>query len=225
MQHPTATTCGELWCFPQHPAPWRSHSAKIRAPLPSITHQSCTPVLPASSRGNTPGQRGACGRDPGTVSGAGGAEVHMQLHGVGCGEANASACPGWARRVGKQRGPRGIAPEGNQQNRRKFKRLQPKLGLGGGAGLWLWSPCWVPGALDAAQSFASDPEQRHRGEANQRRCCWWRDQRERWQRRGHYLQKPFGSCYACISHLAHDKSFANTPTFPPLPCTLGVREK
>ena len=41
---------------------------ELWASSPSITHRPCTPALPASSQGSTPGRWGACGRDAGAVS-------------------------------------------------------------------------------------------------------------------------------------------------------------
>ena len=41
------------------------------------------------------------------------------------------------------------------------------------------------------------------------------------KRRGRQLQKPFRFCYAYVSHLVHDESFANAPASPHCPARWG----
>lgn len=93
---------------------WMSVGTALWDSSPSITHRPCTPSRPASSRDSTPGRPGTCGRDLGVSAGAGGPG---RLQGLGQGEAILAPV------LRRQRGPQGNAPEGNQKNRRKFRRL------------------------------------------------------------------------------------------------------
>lgn len=128
VQHPTATTKEGCRASPQHLALRRSRMAKCRDRAlrlhhcPSLTGRALPPVLlPAGAAGRAGGEPAGESRAPS----AGQAQLHTPSAKA---KRRWALAPLWGRRAVRQRGPRDIAPEGNQQNRRKFKRLHRVVG-------------------------------------------------------------------------------------------------